>query len=61
MIPEDLHAGVRQESRKNENYECQDRNKTRISLQEMLVFVMSRYLKNTSILMKHTIVFKYDE
>lgn len=44
-MPEDLHAGVGQESRENEYHECQDYDEARVSLQEMLVLVVSRYLE----------------
>lgn len=45
MMPENLYAGIREKSREKKYHKCQNYYKTRITLQEMFVLVMSRYLK----------------
>lgn len=42
---EDLYTGIRYKSPEQEHHKCQDHHESRISLQDVLVLVVSRYLK----------------
>lgn len=47
VMPEDVHAGICQESREKEDRDCQHYHEARVPLHEILVLIVSRYLKLT--------------
>lgn len=47
VMSENVHAGICQESREKKDHNRGDYHQSRVSLQEMLVLIVSRYLKLT--------------